>query len=411
MAQPFRRTRLTWLAYLLLAFYSYFINVLGPITPFLKAELGLSYTVASLHFTAFAAGILLVSLFGERMIRRLGRWTAQWVGAGGLGLGALLLVAGRSAPLTITAAFLMGLVGSLILILIPSNLSDQYGELRAVAISEANMIASFFAAIGPLLVGAFVLLGGGWRLAVGLVALAPIALRLGFGARPAEPLVRTSAPGEQSEPATTLPAASGVCVQNSPACRPLPRLFWVYWAALVFSVAVEFCMLSWSADYLETGLGVPRAMAAQAVSLFLGGMIVGRLAGSLLVQRFPTASVVIFSALLASAGFLLFWTVSSALAGLVGLFITGLGVASLYPLIQSLALGTAGPGQSALASARTTLASGTAVLTLPLILGRLADAFTIRPAYGVVVLLLAAVLAIIQFTRRSGFPTVQQFQG
>ena len=59
MTQPFHRDRFTWLTYLLLAFYGYSLNVLGPITPFLKSELELSYTVSSLHFTAFAVGGLI----------------------------------------------------------------------------------------------------------------------------------------------------------------------------------------------------------------------------------------------------------------------------------------------------------------------------------------------------------------
>ena len=58
----FRRDRFTWLAYLLLAFFAYFLNVLGPSTPFLKAELDLSYTIASLYFSALAAGTLLVNV-------------------------------------------------------------------------------------------------------------------------------------------------------------------------------------------------------------------------------------------------------------------------------------------------------------------------------------------------------------
>ena len=36
LVQPFIRNRLTWLAYLLLAFYGYFLNIFGPIPPFLK---------------------------------------------------------------------------------------------------------------------------------------------------------------------------------------------------------------------------------------------------------------------------------------------------------------------------------------------------------------------------------------
>ncbi len=47
MAQTFHRDRFTWLAYLLFAFFAYFLNILGPITPFLKDELRLTYTVRS----------------------------------------------------------------------------------------------------------------------------------------------------------------------------------------------------------------------------------------------------------------------------------------------------------------------------------------------------------------------------
>jgi fucose permease len=172
-------------------------------------------------------------------------------------------------------------------------------------------------------------------------------------------------------------------------------LFWLLWVALVLGVAVEFCMISWSADYLENALGMPRVQAAQSVSLFLAGMIVGRLTASRLVQRFTSRWVINASLLLAGIGFLAYWRTTSIPVGLCGLFVTGLGVASQYPLILALAMGAAG-GDTVRASARTTLASGTAILALPLVLGRLADALTIRPAYAVVALLLAGVLVIVQ---------------
>ena len=68
---------------------------------------------------------------------------------------------------------------------------------------------------------------------------------------------------------------------------------------------------------------------------------------------------------------------------MLGLFVAGIGVANLYPLIVALALGAA-PGQSNEAGARLTFASGTAILAAPLLLGALADAAGIRLAYGVV---------------------------
>ena len=158
-------------------------------------------------------------------------------------------------------------------------------------------------------------------------------------------------------------------------------------------------MISWSADYLRNVLGMSIADSAQAVSLFFAGMVLGRLAGSRLVQRFSTLHVVIASILVASIGFLVFWRAGSAALGLAGLFVTGLGVASLYPLILSLAIGAANHN-TVQASARATLASGLAILTLPLVLGRLADTVGIGLAYGVVVLLLAGVFLIIQIAGR-----------
>jgi len=380
MPRTFHRDRFTWLAYLSLAFYGYFLNVLGPITPFLKEELNLSYTVSSLHFTAFAVGILLIGVGGHLLIQYIGRWRSLWIGMIGISLSALLLLAGRNPVVTIGASFLMGLIGSLILAIVPAALADQHGEMRAVALSEANVISSLIASAAALMVGWSANLTGSWRLALGIVAFTPLFLFLGLG--------------RSATPTTT--STSEHTPRSSP---PLPLLFWVYWAAIVLAVSVEFCMIFWSADYLENVLGMIKANAAQSVSLFLLAMIVGRMTGSRLVQRFSTQTVVIVSILLAGIGFLIFWRTENVSLGLSGLFLTGLGVANLYPLILSLTIGAAN-GNTVQASARATLASGTAILILPLALGRLADAVGIRSAYGVVLVLLIGVFLIGQIAGR-----------
>jgi fucose permease len=381
MHQTFHRDRFTWLAYLSLAFYGYFLNVLGPITPFLKDELGLTYTVSSFHFTAFAVGILLIGVGGHLLIQRIGKQRSLWLGLFGMSLSALLLLVGRSPIITIGASFFMGLIGSLILAIVPAALSDQHGEMKAVALSEANVIASLFATSAPLLVGWFAHSIGNWRWALGIMAGIPILmfLRLGKNSSPATP-------STYSEP--------------RPANQPLPALFWIYWVGIVLGVSVEFCMIFWGADYLEQVLGLIKADAAQAVSLFLAAMIVGRVLGSRLVQWFSTRAVVMVSIIIAAIGFLLFWRAENRFFGLSGLFITGLGVANLYPLILSLAI-SAADGNTVQAGARATLASGTAILALPLTLGWLADAVGIRSAYGIVLVLLISVFLISQIARRN----------
>jgi MFS family permease len=380
LAHIFVRNRATWLSYLMLAFYGYFLNIFGAITPFLKNELVLTYTVSSLHFSAFALGIIGAGLIGHQVIRRTGQWTALWAGAFGLGLGALLLIVGMSPVVTIGASFLMGLIGSLILTIVPSVLGEQHGELRAVAYSEANVISSILSAVAPVLVGWFAATTFGWRAALVVGTAAMLVMRFAFG-KVDLPATQDSAQPDQAQPV-------------------LPTIYWAYWTALVMAVSVEFCMIFWSADYLETGLKMQKAAAAQAVSMFLVGMIAGRMAAGPLERRFGVNRVIIGALLVAAIGFVVYWTASEPLFGVIGLGVTGLGVASLYPLTLALAIGSA-PGATVQASARASLASGTAIFALPLVLGWLADAVGIRPAYGVIIFLLAADLLIILLARRA----------
>ena len=112
-----------------------------------------------------------------------------------------------------------------------------------------------------------------------------------------------------------------------------------------------------------------------------------------------TASPVARSLGVAGAGFFVYWLVPVALLAVLGLFVAGIGVANLYPLTVALALGAA-PGQSTEAGARLTFASGTAILAAPLLLGALADAASIRLAYGVVPIFLLGALMTSRLGRR-----------
>jgi MFS family permease len=109
----FSRDRLTWATYGgLVGFFAYLETVLGPLMPFLGAEQNLSYTVASLHFSAFASGGVLIGVIGERFESRWGRSATLWGGGAGMAAGALLLTAASAAPGTISGAFVMGFFGA-----------------------------------------------------------------------------------------------------------------------------------------------------------------------------------------------------------------------------------------------------------------------------------------------------------
>ena len=102
------RDRRTWAAYLLLGLFAYLETSIGPVMPFLRAELGLGYAMASLHFSAFAAGAIAVGLTGERWVRRIGRDRALWGGIIGMVAGVLLIAFSPSVIGTILGALVMG---------------------------------------------------------------------------------------------------------------------------------------------------------------------------------------------------------------------------------------------------------------------------------------------------------------
>jgi len=364
----FVRDRLTWEAYILLGYYGYLLNILGPITPFLKAKLNITYTQASFHFSAFAVGMIVAGLCGDLAVKRLGRKRALWTGAVGMAGGVALLAFGERPSVTIGAALHMGMLGSLLLVLVPAILADRHGQHNTIAVSEANVVASFVSAMAPMLVGFSARSFNEWRIPL-FLSMAALAL-IGW-------LFRS-----QQIPDKTIHANT-----NASAQRRLPSSYWMFWLVLVLVVSVEFCMIFWGADYLEREAGLARATAASVLSVFLWAMMLSRWVGSRLVRFFSTTRLVIGALVLSSISFVLYWGFSSPIIVIAGLFFSGLGIANLYPLILSHALGEA-PENTNLASARAALASGAAILVLPLLLGSLADRVGLRPAYGVVAALL-----------------------
>lgn len=376
----FSRDRFTWLAYLMLAYYAYLQAALGPLMPFLRAEMGLSYTVGGFHFSAFALGMVLAGVTGDRFGRRWGRPAVFWGGAVGMAAGALWLVLARRVGMTIAAAFLMGFLGTLLLVMIQAALSDRHGDRRAIALTESNVAASLSAMLVPLFIGAFQLIGLGWRASL----LLPIGALALIGWRYRGVAIPDSAPPESRR-------------EGSKEGLPLP--YWAYWVVIVLGVAIEWCLIFWGAEFLASVVGFSKAAAATAMSAFFLAMVAGRFAGSRLTRGAPVGRLLILALLLTLIGFGIFWLARLAPLNLAGLFIAGLGVANLYPLTLSLCT-TVAADQVDKASARITVGTGSAIFVAPLLLGWTADQLTIKNAFAIVaVLILVAVASTVAANR------------
>ncbi len=374
----FTRDRFTWLAYLMLAYFAYVMAALGPLMPFLRAELNLNYTVAALHLTAFALGMTVAGSLTDRLAERFGRVRLFWGGGFGMVIGALLFISVPNEIITIFSSFLMGLLGSFLLIMIQAMLSDRHGVMRAVAFSESNVTASVATAFVPLVIGFSEGSGFGWR----------IAMWIGI----ASWLILTFVYRSQPLPVATKRKQTNVGQSK----RPLPLIFWMYWLVIFFSVSVEWCIGFWGADFLENGVGLERVTASTLMFVFLAAMALGRLIGSRITRTMETSRLLIIAAVIVLFGFPLFWLGQIPAINIIGLFITGFGIANLYPLTLSVATGI-DPERSNTASARSSLGAGLAILIMPQILGGLADQIGISGAFGIAAVLVVIVVALTLF--------------
>jgi len=326
--------------YGMLGVYNYLLSGLGPLMPSLRQELHLSYTVTSLHFSAWAVGMILAGVVGDRLVRAWGRHAVFWLGAAGLALGAVSLALVRQPLLSIGSVMLMGAVGSLALVLIPAVLADRHAARRTLAIVEANILAAATGALAGVLIGVGQATPMGWRGPWLLILVVPLLLLARYRDVPLPP-----------------PAAR---TSQRPRAARLPAAYWAYWVTVVLVVGVEFSLIFWGADFLIAA-GMDVSAAATTVSLFLWGMVAGRLVGRQVAQRLAAERLLPVALGISAAGFLLYWLSPLLLPTILGLFVAGLGVANLFPVASALALGAA-PGLTNEGGARLSFASCAAIL-------------------------------------------------
>ena len=367
-ANKFVRDGIAWISYVMIAAYCYYGACLGPMMPFLRAEMNLNYTMASYHFTAVSFGVVVAGSTGERWMRMLGKVRCVWFAAIGLTLAIISLINGKNPTVTICSAFAYGLCGSTMSQTLCTLLASRFQALRAVAFTEANIAASLCCSLAPMAISKFSETPLGWRFAYLLpIIIFAICFLLG----------RQSVANAANLESETKAAAKG----------SLPFSYWICWVLIFLSVASEWSIIYWSADFMENVAKLSRKDAAASVSSFLIAMVSGRILGSRLAREMKPQTLLRAASIIAISGFFLFWTSTNPTICVTGLFFTGLGIANFYPQTMSLAISRA-RGLTNLATARISLSAGCSTLTAPLLLGIAAEREGILQAYGIIAALL-----------------------
>jgi fucose permease len=260
-----------------------------------------------------------------------------------------------------------GACGALIVNAHGPLLTDHHRSGGAAAIIEANAFAAGAGLLAPLVIGLAVQIGYGWR--AGLLVTVVLFAAVGLVFR------TTPVPAGPESAGTTPPGR-------------LPAAYWAAWLVIVLCVAVEFCLTIWSADLLVQRAGLTAGAATAGVTALVGGMTLGRLAGSPLSRRALADRLLLAALAVTAGGFAGFWLARTPAPALCGLLVVGIGVGLLVPLGITRAIAASG-GRGDRATARASLGVGLAVGTGPFVLGALADAVGTHRAFLLVPVLLA----------------------
>jgi FSR family fosmidomycin resistance protein-like MFS transporter len=356
-------------------------GALGAAVPQIRTDLGLSYgQIGALFAVPAVVGNLIEVPFG--LLADRGHRRRLVLGGGVAFTAALVAMAGAPTFAVLLTAFVVYYPASGAFVgLSQAVLVDTDPDRGEALMARWTLAGSVGVVAGPLLFATVVALGGGWRLALGLVAGLFV---VGVVAMSRVTIAEaTSAEGEAPPGWRDLLAAAGQrSVQKAAVLLQL--------SDLLGDVLTAFLAL-----YLVDEAGLGPGAAALGLAVWAGAGLVGdalavpvldRVDGRMVVRASAVAAGVLYAALL---------LVDPLPAKLVLLALLGLATAGWYPVLQARFYAVL-PGRSGVA---VSLGSASGILfgVVPLSLGLVAERFGLGPMMW---LLLAGPVVLVAGLRR-----------
>jgi fucose permease len=364
-----------WLAFFVMGF----VDAAGVLVGYAREQFGLTGVAAGLLPLAGFAAFALVSVPAGVLASRRGKRAT-------LALGLALVLAGELVPAASVARYAY-LVAAVCLVGVGMALVQVAGNPLVLAVARPGRdardlaFAQFIKSIGsntaPLVVPALVAVGWRWTAVFPcFAAVTALALALAATLR-----VRERA------------SASASLMSCVALLRDRRVVSWVF--VIFMYVGAEVGIAAWTASYLHASFDLPLGTATGCIALFLGGLALGRLAGSALLAALPPRQMLAactIAGVLATAALL----VPVLPIALVGLAFAGLAYANVWPLVFSIAVEERPARAPELSGLLCTAILGGAVV--PLAMGWLADTWSLRAA---LVLPLAAFVQLARVARRA----------
>jgi len=292
------------------------MGMTGPLVPFLRADLHLSYAQAGLLFSAQSVGSFAVLILGGWLVHLVGKKRLMFAGALAFALGMAATALAVDFWWVLAGNVLIGTGMSLLDIGISTLCIDAHREGKGKALNLLHFFFGAGAVLGPLFALALGHLEGGWRWAFGLAALGPLAVALVI-------------------PFLTLPPSPESSVAQKFAVYRQPFLWWGALALFVYC-GVEWGVGAWFPSYWKAIPGTGGLDPAWATSAFwltfaIGRFVVGGWADAWGFQKFLTWSIA------ATLAVTVLWLIfPQPQAAFVWVLLFGFVIAGQYPTFVAL---------------------------------------------------------------------------
>ena len=371
------------------------MTIIGATLPKILADFGWSYTVAGGVIAAGAVGYFLATYAAGFLVGAIGPRLTVSVGLILDTVGLLLFATIPSPLVNMLLYFCIGIGQGFIELTInwATLRMEKSGSGRAMNLMHGAFAVGAF--VGPFIIGfliaaalpwAFIYRGIAALLFLVLIALQPLPM---------------NALGHDD---------SGVAKKATRRELIAHPAYWLGFASLLLYVGVELGISNWVAEYFVSAFGAKPAVGSFMVSLFWGGLLLGRF-GFPLVYRGDRRELVLLSMAvlmcvsaiaLSIVGFL-----GSGTAVVVGSAImvafAGLGCSIIYPIVVTI-VGDSFPTSQSEAVAFSSMGGGIGGFVFPFIMSNIAGKWGIRAGFATYaafsVLIVVACIALVRVTYR-----------
>lgn len=319
----------TWfLVVIYLAFISLGLpdSLLGSAWPVIWPDIGASLGSAGILSMVVAGGTIVSSLISGRLIQRLGTGKITLISCC-LTAGALLGFS--TAPSLLWMALLaipLGLGGGSVDAALNHYVAENY---KAHHMNWLHCFWGVGATTGPLMMSYFIAQSNSWRggyravAAIQFILVLVLLFTLPLWKKIADSRHLAQGQEERAQAELESESSKGTVFQIKGVKNTL--------VTFLFYCGVEATVGLWGASYLVGFRSIPAETAAGWISLYYGGITVGRLITGFITLKVHNRLLIRYGQLCSLAGGLILLLPLSASFSLLGFILIGLGLAPIYP--------------------------------------------------------------------------------